>query len=138
MKLNKIISKGIACLLVIALFHSCKKEGNNDNGGEETISKMTTVLNLHQSAAVRYQDALTPSNDSLEALVEMANWVKQQPEVEKVTIIDNYILEIQLHNGLNSSISVMPVAADGQHMLRGWWQWKADKIQDNRQRRPPY
>ena len=26
MKLNKIISKGIACLLVIALFHSCKKK----------------------------------------------------------------------------------------------------------------
>ena len=66
-------------LLILALAFTfilaCKKEDEKSGiNTEETIAKITTVINFHDDAAVKFKEAFTATGDTLESLIQMANW----------------------------------------------------------------
>lgn len=112
-----------SAFFLIVLMNSCKKEepGDKDNLPQsiETFSKMVTVINVQDSAALEYQSVLQTTGDSLEAFMAMANWFFARPEVKQVFLIDYHVIQVHFHNGLISPVSIIPVASDGTHLLRG-------------------
>lgn len=114
MRTQKLFLAALICMLLSA----CKKDEGNTNM-ENTVSKMTTAINLHDDAAVKYKEVFLATGDKLEAIIEMAKWCLEQPSVQAVDIADDNIIYITFNNGLVTPVTVIPVDASGIHLVRG-------------------
>ncbi|MDD1443618.1 hypothetical protein MEO93_25355, partial [Dolichospermum sp. ST_sed3] len=109
--------------LCISFFVACKKDKGEEEASvvvpDNTLAQIAIQLNLLDQAAVQYSLSQGVLNNSLESIIIMAQWLIQQPDVAEAYIIDEYIVQVHFKSGLKSSISVIPVDASGQHLIRG-------------------
>jgi len=84
-----------------------------------TLNNLTTLFNLHKEAGVVYRDTLSATGDTLRALDALGQWIVYQPEVAEAYYVGLNLVEIYLNNGLRTDIMIIPVDADGQHLIRG-------------------
>lgn len=106
----------------VVLVAGCKDKEDNSmpaNNGENTIEKLTTLFNLQKKAAQVYQDKVTANGDTLMALDALGQWLIDQPEVKEAYYVGLNLVEVYLTNGLRTDILVIPVDANGQHLIRG-------------------
>jgi len=106
-------------LLAFFLLLSCRKPEKAGTVTEETVKNMTAIFNIGDGAALKYQEALQASMDSIDAFIAMGKWVIKQPEVEKALVLDQSILEIHYKSGLTSIISVLGTGPGQQRSVRG-------------------
>lgn len=104
-----------ACLLLL-LVAACKKKEDAAEGTVDKIATMATVLN---SAATVYGDTLFASKDSITALNATAQWLLDQPDVDKVYFLSNILLDVHFKNGLQSSFFVVQTDGNGRNLYRG-------------------
>lgn len=104
------------------LFFGCKKKEDDDNPPITPVGlgeKLTTNLNVLHDAAVVYIEELEQSGDSAAAFVAMNNWLVTHPEVSQGWFHNVEFLEVEFNNGLKSSINIIPVGDNGEHLTRG-------------------
>lgn len=111
-------------LLVGVLLSACKKDKKNPDpkgGGpsEDPAVNISTMMNTSGGATLKYQEALEAGGDSVDAFLAMGQWLLQQPNVEKVTVMGLSIMNVYYNSGLQSIINIQNMAADGTAYTRG-------------------
>lgn len=102
------------------LMAGCKRDEDQPvNNEDDTIEKLTTLFNLHKKAVRIYQDRISVDGDSVMALDALGQWLIDQSEVKEAHYVGINLVEIHLTNGMRTDISIIPVDADGQHLIRG-------------------
>lgn len=108
-------------LLIVTLavvLAGCKKDDDN-TPTDELRSKLTSNLNIMHEAGVIYNDVLQESGDSLSAFMAMSIWLANNPDVVGGEIHNVGNVKVEFANGLQSTISVIPVGENDQHLVRG-------------------
>src|SRR5215210_604056 len=94
-------------LVFILLCNACKKKEETEETTtppvpENALSQLATQLNVLDQAAVKYNENQDTLNNSLASLINMAQWLLQQPAVDKAYITDEYIIYVHFKSGLKS------------------------------------
>lgn len=113
MKLQKLLMPSLLCLLIAG----CKEE--DDTPAESTAEKLASIAMIENRAGIVYGDTLSATHDSVRAINAMAQWLLEQPEVDKVYFRSVWVIDIEFKNGLTSSMLIMNRDANGKDMYRG-------------------
>jgi len=114
MKLQKLLMPSLLCLLIA----TCK-EPEDDAPTESTAEKLASMAMIENRAGIVYGDTLSATHDSVRAINAMAQWLLEQPEVDKVYFRSVWVIDIEFKNGLTSSMLIMNRDANGKDMYRG-------------------
>ena len=116
-------AKGIIKLIFIAVFmttlYSCKKNGTGNANTDQSIANVTGVLNTQKGAAFTFMNSMKSGKDSLDAFIDMVNWVLQQPDVSKAFITNASIVRIVYKSGMEGFISAIPMDAQDKPLYQG-------------------
>lgn len=86
---------------------------------DKTVENLTTLFNIHKKASQVYQTRIAMDGDTVMAMDALGQWLLDQPEVAEAHYVGLNLIEVYLTNGLRTDISIVPVDADGQHLIRG-------------------
>lgn len=107
------------CLLILSCLSSCKKDKTAETNSDPGLEKISMLLNTQEGAALKYEEILKATGDSIEALVGMGKWIIQQPDVSEAFILDDYTIEVNFKNRIRSNIHIVPVDINGKPHYRG-------------------
>lgn len=121
MNLKQMLRALLVCLVVAITISACKKDKKNPGSpaSDEAIENMTTLMNTQEGAALTFATSMQGGKDSLDAFIDMVNWVLQQPDVNRAFVTSTSILRIEYKSGLEGFVVTTAVDAQGNPYFRG-------------------